>query len=432
MTLDALAGRLSPDVPQTFRRFPFPILLTGLATIVLIANLTELIPDNQDIWGRIIIGLVTAAIFATGGAIFAEAYPKRVILGLIAAYVVPLAALAALQVTDTTWIFPWALPAVGTLWTSVAASVSSWRGYPRALAQDRFWWLNHLAITAGAIAGAAFLVVLIGTFAIGQTVSTLFGVDLSTPIYKVAIPAIGGFFVPLYWLSTLPRAADYQPGRLEAPDFLIRAVAMIGKFILIPLLLAYAAILLAYAAMIVVTQRLPEGTLGWMVLGFVITGAGAYLILHPEFLRDSVIVRFFRRWWFWSTVVPLILYFVAVQVRIDAYGFTPERLLLIWGGVWASAISALFLLRRGDIRLIPMLGAISLLLATVGPWNIVGLSRVQQSATFDNLLPITGPNGESYGITPEWTPEEATKARSASTTSCRTRRAATPSAASST
>ena len=90
---------------------------------------------------------------------------------------------------------------------------------------------------------------------------------------------------------------------------------MIGKFILIPLLLAYAAILLVYAVQIVITRQLPEGMLGWMVLGFVTAGAGAWLVLHPEFLRDSIIVRFFRRWWFWLTIVPLILYFVAVQVR---------------------------------------------------------------------------------------------------------------------
>ena len=412
MTLDALAGRLSPDVPQTFRRFPLPILLTGLATIVLIANLTELVADNQDLWGRIVIGLVTAAIFATGGALFAENNPKRVVLGIIAAYIVPLAALAALQVRDTTWIFPWLLPVIGSLWTSVSASTSGWRS-GRTEAQDRYWWLNHLAITSGAIVGLAWLIVLIGTFAIGQTVSILFGLDLSTLIYKITLPAISGFFAPLYWLSTLPRASDYQPGRLEAPDFLVRAVAMIGKFILIPLLLAYAAILLVYAVQILITQQLPEGLIGWMVLGFVTTGAGAWLVLHPEYLRDSIIVRFFRRWWFWTTIVPLILYFTAVQVRIDAYGFTPERLLLIWGGVWATAVTALFLLRRGDIRLIAILAAVSLVLASVGPWNIVGLSRSQQSATFDNLLPLTDETGASYGITPTWTPEEASRARSA-------------------
>ena len=51
------------------------------------------------------------------------------------------------------WLIPSALPVIGTLWTSVSASTRGWRGAARVEAQDRFWWLNHLAITSGAIAG---------------------------------------------------------------------------------------------------------------------------------------------------------------------------------------------------------------------------------------------------------------------------------------
>lgn len=413
MSLDAFAGRLSPDVPETLKRFPLAILLAGLATLLLIGGTTELLVENGELLFRWMMGLATGAIFATGGALFAETRKRGSLLGFFAAYVVPIATVAAWHVPGDRWLVAYALPAIGTLWTSVSATTSGWRSEGRAEAQERFWWLNHLAITSGAIAGVAYLVVFGGTLAIGQTIYTLFGFNLDMALYRIALPAIGGFFVPLYWLSTLPRAIDYTPQQLADPDFLNRAVGMIGNFILIPLLLAYGAILLVYAAQIVITQQLPNGTIGWMVLGFVTAGAGAWLVLHPAFMRDSVIVRFFHRWWFWATIVPLVLYFTAVQVRLSAYGFTPERLLLIWGGVWATSLTALYLFRRGDIRLIPANAAVCLLLATIGPWNIVGLSLTQQSATFDNLLPLTGPNGESYGVTPTWTPEEAEKAVSA-------------------
>ena len=74
---------------------------------------------------------------------------------------------------------------------------------------------------------------------------------------------------------------------------------------LIPLLLAYAAILLAYAGQIAITRPLPEGMIGWMVLGFVMAGAATWLVLYPPFLRGRVIVRAFRRSWFWATLIPL-------------------------------------------------------------------------------------------------------------------------------
>jgi hypothetical protein len=49
----------------------------------------------------------------------------------------------------------------------------------------------------------------------------------------------------------------------------------------VPLLVIYALILLAYAAQIAITQKLPQGMIGWMVLGFVVTGAATWLIVHP-------------------------------------------------------------------------------------------------------------------------------------------------------
>lgn len=414
MTIEPLAARLSPDVSQTVRRFPFPLLLAGLATLLLIAATTGLLDDSNGMWERITLGLATAAIFATGGALFAETRPKGALADMLVAYVVPVLVFLAWQIEGTEWLLAPVLPVIGVLWTSVSTATAGWRGAARAEAQDRFWWINHLAITSAAIAGAAYLIILVGAFAIGQTVSVLFGLDLGLPLYRIALPATGGFFLPFYWLSTLPRATDYAPGRLDMPNFLIKAVTTIGTFVLIPLLAAYALILLAYALQIVVTQQLPQGTLGWMVLGFVTTGAATWLVLHADFMRDdSLIIRLFRRWWFWATVVPLILYAVAVEVRLSAYGFTPERLLLVWGGIWAAAVTLLFLVKRGDIRLIPALAAICLVFAAVGPWNIVNLSRMQQAASFDALLPITGPAGESYGVTPAWTPAEAERARGA-------------------
>ncbi len=53
-----------------------------------------------------------------------------------------------------------------------------------------------------------------------------------------------------------------------------------------PLLLIYAAILLAYTAQIVVTRALPQGMIGWMVLGFVVTGAG-----HPAGAASALHAR---------------------------------------------------------------------------------------------------------------------------------------------
>src|SRR5690606_31332160 len=157
------------------------------------------------------------------------------------------------------------------------------------------------------------------------------------------VPVVLGFLVPFYWLATLPRLADHDPLQLERPDVVATAGGFAAQFIAAPLLLIYATILHAYAVQIAATQSLPQGLLGWMVLGFVVAGAAAWLVLHPPFLRERPVPRLFRRFWFWLTLIPLVLLAVAIFVRLDAYGLTMERVLVALGGLWAALLAVVFL-----------------------------------------------------------------------------------------
>src|SRR5690606_18803673 len=144
-----------------------------------------------------------------------------------------------------------------------------------------------------------------GMVAIERSLSVLFGLEASDLFYRWVLPFTGLFLTPVYWLSTLPRVANVPPSETENADFTSTAIGFLGQFILVPLLLIYAAILLAYTVQIVITRELPQGMIGWMVLGFVVTGAGTWLVLHPRFMREKPLVRLFRRLWFWLTLVPL-------------------------------------------------------------------------------------------------------------------------------
>lgn len=180
---------------------------------------------------------------------------------------------------------------------------------------------------------------------------------------------------------------------------------------LAPLLLIYGLILLAYAGQIAFTQTLPQGVIGWMVLGFIIVGATTWLVLYPPFMRSRGLVRAFRRSWFWLTLIPLVLFVLAVWVRVDNYGLTPERVMLIGGGVWAIAVTVVFLTGRGDIRLIPGLAALILVPLTVGPLNIGNWPRLDQAARLDAAMDRAGVTGPTAA--PNWTAEDTEIARSA-------------------
>ncbi|WP_439600409.1 DUF4153 domain-containing protein [Devosia sp.] len=410
MGFRAWLEKQAPDFLLTGQRFPFAILFAALTTVVAIGALNGVDGMRDEVWGRAALGFATAAVLAVAGVYFAESRPEARVFGAVLKYGLPIAVAATFQITDTGWFVPYALPAVAVLWLSVSPFTRIERGAPREEVQNRFWWVNFQAFATAVIAAAAFLIVALGLAAIERSLGILFGIETGQVFYNWVLPFAGLFLTPVYWLSTLPRLSAYRAEELQRPDFLPRAFGFLGQFVLVPLLLIYGLILLAYTAQIVVTQNLPQGMIGWMVLGFVVIGAATWLVLHPPFMRSRALVRLFRRWWFWLTLIPLALFFIAVWTRVDAYGLTDERVLLAAGGVWAAVLALVFIVGRGDIRLIPALAGLLLLLVSAGPWNYANLPLAQQTIRLDALLMQPGKGGASFP--PDWTPEQVAKAAS--------------------
>lgn len=403
--------KLAPDVVSTARRFPFAIVLAAIVTIIGLVQINDLstVPsDDLMLW---IAGFATAAVCAVAGVMITESRPDSRWAGLLLTYALPLAVVAAFQVRDANWIVPLVLPVVALFWLSVSPVTRIQRGDAREDQQNRFWWMNTQAIATAVIAAAGFIIICVGILAIERSLSFLFGISTESLFYRWVLPFVGLFLTPVYWLSTLPRVAGYQVPQIDRPEFVGTAVGFLGQFVLVPLLFIYAAILLAYTAQIVVTQTLPQGTIGWMVLGYVVAGAATWLVLHPEFMRERALVRLYRRLWFWLTLIPLALFALAVWVRVDAYGLTTERVLLIAGGVWAALLAAVFLIGRGDIRLIPALAGGLFLVLGVGPWNLVALPDNDQGARLSQLFAAGAADGT--GEAPIWDAEQAAEARSA-------------------
>jgi len=411
MGFRAWLEKQAPDFLLTWQRFWFAILLALANTLIVIGALNQFDWLQHEQWMRAAAGLATGAVLAVAGVYFTESRPTARIAGLLLTYALPLLAIGAFQVTDTAWIVPWALPAIALLWLSVSPFTRIERGAPRAEQQDRFWSTNQQAVATAVIAAAAALIIGLGTAAIERSLSILFGLETGQIFYNTVLPFVGLFLAPVYWLATLPRLSAYRAGELDRADFLPLSIGFIGQFILVPLLVIYALILVAYAAQIAITQKLPQGMIGWMVLGFVVTGAATWLIVHPAFMRSRPLVRLFRAWWFWLTLAPLVLFFIAVWVRVDAYGLTAERILLLAGGAWAALLALVFIVGRGDIRLIPALAGLILLVLSVGPWNYSYLAQSTQAMRLDALVMNAGADKSASPPRGDWSAEEIAEAR---------------------
>jgi len=411
MDIRAWLERQAPDFLTTWQRFPLAICMAALMTMITLGAINDIAWLRDEVWGRAAMGLATGAVFAVAGVYFAESRPEARAWDLALRFILPVATVGLFQITDIAWFVPFAMPAIAILWLSVSPFTRVERGLAREAQQSRFWIVNHQAFATAVIAGGAFGILALGFLVIERSLSMLFGLDTGRLFYQWLLPFTGLFLTPVYWLSTLPRLSEIEASQAERPEFIGKAVGFLGQFVLVPMLFIYALILLAYTAQIIVTQRLPEGMIGWMVMGFVVVGAATWLVLYPPFMRDKPLVRLFRRTWFWLTLVPLGLFFFAVWVRVDAYGFTSERMLLVAGGVWATALAAIFLFRRGDIRLIPAMAGALLLVLSVGPWNFAYLPQQQQLLRLDILVMNAGADQTLSPPRPNWSVEDVADAR---------------------
>ncbi len=181
-------------------------------------------------------------------------------------------------------------------------------------------------------------------------------------------------------------------GEREAAEFTVRAVANLVKFVLVPLLLVYTAILYAYAVKIGVERTLPKGTLGSMVVGYLLTGAATLMLAYPTRDTGGLLVRLFWRYWVWLALMPVLLLFLAIYTRITAYGLTEARYIIVLIGVWALILAGLRIWRPDsfDLRLAPGVLALLLLAASFGPWGGIGLSVASQKAELASLLKEKG------------------------------------------
>lgn len=161
------------------------------------------------------------------------------------------------------------------------------------------------------------------------------------------------------------------------------------------MLLAYAAILYVYMGQMLVLWRLPSNMIGWPVLVFLVAGACNLMLLAGQ--NGPAHVRFFRRFWFWLTLPPLALLIYAAFLRVDHYGLTPNRIVLMGGAIWALLLAGLFISGRRQLRFIPLFGVIVLTILAVGPLNLNLTAARDQAARISAVFEAAGVDGFDKG-----------------------------------
>jgi hypothetical protein len=222
----------------------------------------------------------------------------------------------------------------------------------------------------GVYTGVLYLGLVLALF----SMETLLEFDFQSRIYAELWVIIVGLVATAFFLGGVPektadlqKVSNYQQG-----------IRIFAQYILTPLLIIYALILYSYTGKIIINWDWPEGMVSWLIIVFSIGSFLTYFLLYPIQKKE--------KWVFWFLkavnflILPMmVVFFLALKIRIDEYGLTEARYYGLILNVWLTGIALYFLVsKKKNLITIPVSIFIIVLLSTFGPWSAISLSEANQ------------------------------------------------------
>jgi hypothetical protein len=367
-----------PDISAAVERFPLGVGFAVLFTLYKLYHGSNM--DDAKL--RTLGALATCFLWVVAVDFFVESTRRTQAARFLLSGAGVLIITLLFWVAWSIWLSPWLLIGGLVLLVGLAGFLG------RNESNSSFWLFNQRLMLGAGVALIGACLFGAGLSSILETLNTLFSLELPFRWHEHIWTLSLGLIAPVSALAFAPRSFSDTITEQDRNEFIMRAASALVKFVLVPLLLVYTAILYAYAIKIALEWTLPKGTLGSMVVGYLMVGAATLLVGYP--IRDSggTLVRLFWCYWVWLTALPVILLFLAVYRRIADYGVTEDRYLMVLIGVWALAL-ALIRVTRGadfDLRMVPGVWALLLLAASFGPGGAIGFSVMSQRAELEKLL----------------------------------------------
>ena len=367
-------------VKLSVRRFPMTIACT-IASIV-IAMITFRSNDPAEWLVRILLGAVLGISLFVGLKLMAENtfnVPKwKYILGSAGIIIL---SLYSILIDDPKHPDTLEQFLVLVLATHLLISFS----YFLRIDDNRKFWTFNLEMFVHFVLGAFYSIVLMAGLQVATiAIQELFEIHWYKEVHMDIVILVFGLVLTFYWTSKVTTRVFEASEESEFSRVIINMV----KYIMIPLIIIYFIILYAYGLRILVLWSLPKGWVGKLCLGFSAAGIFTYLLnfVLPSYDKN-VLLKKFKKYFFYSMIPVLVLLFVALYVRIHQYGFTVERYLALAAAFWLTLVTFYFILSpKDDLRILPASLFFTCVMAAVGPWNAWNHSLKDQIGRWDSLL----------------------------------------------
>ena len=187
---------------------------------------------------------------------------------------------------------------------------------------------------------------------------------------------------PIFVLMRFPCDTPDIAGFDDVRFLRILVCSMILPFIGICFIILYAYSIKVLANF----SAWPRGEVGWLVIIFASVAYAGYIASQP-FHGERWVMRGRR-------IFPLLLLpqiamlFYAISLRIDQYGWTMNRYLVVVFGVWLLILSLYYLWtrQRGRLLFIPASLFVVIMASTIGPFSMLAVSERSQLQRLETIL----------------------------------------------
>lgn len=247
-------------------------------------------------------------------------------------------------------------------------------------ANIQIWSFNYKLWIGLCFAALTSVIFFLACALIILSVDFLFELKTNKQYYFYLWILAATLFAPLITIANIPK--NYDLTEINYPSSLRNVLS----YIIVPSLFIYAALFYIYCIKIILNMALPKGAIVYIVSAFSSVGIITYIISYP--LHNSPgIINLFSRYFFKTLLIPLILLAIAIGIRINQYGMTEARYVVILGLIWfsLSSLFALFMNKNEILKFILSSIVFLLLSASFGPWgidNVMAKSKIKSEAAY--------------------------------------------------